>query len=105
MNKIKNFDIAEYLDSEEMIQAYLAEVLKDGDKSELMRAVEQIVRARSRIGSAMDTGINHNEQICDDITPERLEYFQELAENTELVNLVRERKANGDFISVNIDDL
>ena len=105
MSKIKNFDIAEYLDSEEMIQAYLAEVLKDGDESEFMRALEHIARARSMIESAMDTDINHNEQVCDDITPKCLEYFQELAENAELVQLVQERKENGDFLAVNIDDL
>lgn len=55
--KTKNFDIAEYLDNEEVIQAYLAEVLKEGDQAEFMRALGHIARARSMNELAQKTGL------------------------------------------------
>ena len=38
------FDVAEWLDSEEMILEYLEQVLADGDAEEIFRAIEQIER-------------------------------------------------------------
>lgn len=49
--------------------------------------------------------LNRNQPAFYCITPELFEYFQELAENAELLQLAQERKANGDFIMVNIDEL
>lgn len=36
---LKPFDVAEYLDSEEMIAAYLSEVLESGDTNEFISAL------------------------------------------------------------------
>jgi len=49
--------------------------------------------------------LNRNQPAFYCVTPELFEYFQELAENAELVQLAQERKANGKIIAVNIDDL
>ena len=35
INELKDFDISQYLDSKEIRDEYLAQVLKDGDKDEL----------------------------------------------------------------------
>lgn len=54
---ISEFDIAEYLDSEEMIQAYLSQVIADGDQEEFFRALGHIARARSMTELAEKTGL------------------------------------------------
>ena len=40
------YDIANYLDSDEMIHEYFSQVLEDGDAEEIVRALEHIARAR-----------------------------------------------------------
>ena len=54
---ISRFDIAEYLDSEEMIQAYLSQVIEEGDPQEFLRALGHIARARSMSELAEKTGL------------------------------------------------
>ncbi|MDG2961701.1 type II toxin-antitoxin system Phd/YefM family antitoxin [Exercitatus varius] len=49
--------------------------------------------------------LNRNQPAFYCVTPELFEYFQELAENAELFALAEERKANGQFVAVNLDDL
>ena len=43
----KDFDISQYLDSKEIRDEYLAQVLKDGDKDELSQALENIEKAKN----------------------------------------------------------
>ena len=43
----KDFDISEYLDNKEIKDEYLAQVLKDGDKEELLEAFENIEKAKT----------------------------------------------------------
>lgn len=43
--KTTKFDIAEYLDSEEMIAEYLNTVLEDGESSDLVVAIGHIAKA------------------------------------------------------------
>ena len=45
--ELKDFDISEYLDSKEIKDEYLAQVLKDGDKDELSQALENIEKAKT----------------------------------------------------------
>ena len=45
--ELKNFDISEYLDSKEIKDEYLAQVLKDGDKDELSEALANIEKSKS----------------------------------------------------------
>jgi hypothetical protein len=44
--KLYKFDVAEFLDSEEMISAYLAEVFVDGTNVEKRAALADVARAR-----------------------------------------------------------
>lgn len=43
--KITKFDIADYLDSEEMIAEYLNTILENGDSSDLIVAIGHIAKA------------------------------------------------------------
>ena len=40
------FDVAQYLDSKEMIAEYLSQVLSDGDTNELLEAIGNIAKAK-----------------------------------------------------------
>ena len=43
----KDFDISQYLDSKEIRDEYLAQVLKDGDKDEISQALANIEKTKS----------------------------------------------------------
>jgi DNA-binding phage protein len=47
INELKDFDISEYLDNKEIKDEYLAQVLKDGDKDELLEALENIEKSKT----------------------------------------------------------
>ena len=47
INELKDFDISQYLDSKEIRDEYLAQVLKDGDKDELSEALKNIEKAKT----------------------------------------------------------
>ena len=51
------FDVAKYLDSEEMIAAYLASVMEDDDPALLAAALGDVARARGMTQLARDTGL------------------------------------------------
>lgn len=51
------FDIAEYLDSEEMITSYLAAVFQDGDAAEIREALGHVARAKGMAGIAEQAGV------------------------------------------------
>ena len=46
--KLKTFDVADYLDNEEMIAAYLAEAATSGDPALIRAAHRAVARARAR---------------------------------------------------------
>jgi hypothetical protein len=46
INELKDFKISEYLDNKEIKDEYLAQVLKDGDKDELLEALKNIEKAK-----------------------------------------------------------
>ncbi len=52
------FDLADYLDSEEMIAEYLNTVLEDGDSSDLIVAIGHIARAIGMTKIAEKTGMS-----------------------------------------------
>jgi len=54
--KLRDFDIAKYLDNNETIAEYLNQILKDGDMDELLSAIKDIAKAK---------GLNQNTQILD----------------------------------------
>lgn len=52
------FDIADYLDSKEMIAEYLNEVLEEGDDSEIITAIGNIAKAIGMTKIAEETGLS-----------------------------------------------
>ena len=57
MNTTK-FDIADYLDDDEMIQEYLNTVLEDGDSQDIITAVGHIAKAIGMSKIAEQTGLS-----------------------------------------------
>jgi probable addiction module antidote protein len=53
-----SFDIADYLDSNEMIAQYLNTVLEDGDNSDLIQAIGHIAKAIGMTKIAEETGMS-----------------------------------------------
>ena len=56
--KFAKFDIADYLDSEEALSAYLSAVMDEGDPDLLLAALGDIARARGMAKLAEDSGLN-----------------------------------------------
>jgi len=52
------FDIADYLDSNEMIAEYLNTVLEEGDNSDIIRAIGHIAKAIGMTKIAEETGLS-----------------------------------------------
>jgi len=55
--ELETFDVAKYLDSQEVIAEYLSQILADGDLDELMLAIGEIAKAKGMIQVAKDTGL------------------------------------------------
>ncbi len=53
----KPFDVAEILDSEERISAYLEEAFESTDAREIASAIGDVVRSRTLSGIARNTGL------------------------------------------------
>ncbi len=56
--KTSKFDIAEYLDDEEMIQEYLNAVLEEGDSKEIVVALGHIAKAIGMTKIAEQSGLS-----------------------------------------------
>lgn len=54
---ITEFDLADYLDSDEMIAEYLSQVLAEGDTEELLQAIGHVAKARGMTQIAKDSGL------------------------------------------------
>jgi probable addiction module antidote protein len=52
------FDIADYLDSKEMIAEYLNIVLEEGDNSEVIKAIGHVAKAIGMTKIAEETGMS-----------------------------------------------
>lgn len=52
------FDIADYLDSNEMIAEYLNEILEDGDENEIITAIGNIAKTIGMTKIAEETGLS-----------------------------------------------
>ena len=55
---LKDFDIANYLDNNEIIASYLSGILKDGDIEEFLEALDEIARAKGMSEVAKKSGLN-----------------------------------------------
>ena len=58
LEKLKEFDLAEYLETEEVITAYLNLVLEEGDAGELAHALGICARAKGMSEIAKASGIS-----------------------------------------------
>ena len=56
-SKIKPYDAAEYLETEDDMAAYLQAALEDGDPALVIHALGNIARARGMTQIARDTGL------------------------------------------------
>jgi probable addiction module antidote protein len=57
IDDLPEFDMADYLDSDEAVAEYLSQVLTDGDDGELAQALGHIAEARGMTRIAKDAGI------------------------------------------------
>jgi probable addiction module antidote protein len=55
--EITKWDAAEYLDNDETIAGYLAEVFESGDQKHIVHALNTVARARGMTQIAKDAGI------------------------------------------------
>ena len=58
MQKVTKFDIAEYLDNDEMIKEYLNTVLEEGDSKDIIAALGYIAKALGMSKIAEETGLS-----------------------------------------------
>jgi probable addiction module antidote protein len=54
---VTKWDAAEYLDNDETIAAYLADVMESGDREHIVHALNTVARARGMSQIARDAGI------------------------------------------------
>lgn len=57
VEKVSNFDVSEYLDSEESIAAYLSAIIEENDPKLLLAAISDIAKARGMAKIASDSGL------------------------------------------------
>ena len=58
MTKIEPFDVADYLDSPEMIAAYVTEALESGDAALIAMAIGAVARAKGMTDIAEKAGLS-----------------------------------------------
>ena len=57
MTKLSSFDVADYLDNEEVISEYLSVALEDPDPDMFLMAVRNVARAKGMSQLAKDSGL------------------------------------------------
>ena len=67
--KTKKYDVAEYLETEEDMAAYLQAAFEDGDPALVIHALGNIARARGMSQIARDTGLRR-ESLYKALSPE-----------------------------------
>jgi len=55
--EITDFNMSDYLDSDEAIAEYITQVLADGDMKEFLRALSYIAKAKGMTEVSKDTGL------------------------------------------------
>ena len=56
--EVTEFDMSDYLDSDEAIAEYITQVLADGDTKEFLRAISYIARAKGMTEVSKETGLS-----------------------------------------------
>jgi len=57
IERTSEFDLSDYLDSDEAISKYITQVLEDGDTKELLRALSYIAKAKGMSEVAQKAGV------------------------------------------------
>ncbi len=73
--KLINFDVSEYLDSEESIAAYLSSIIEEGDLQLLLAAISDVAKARGMSKIASDSGLGR-ESLYKALKPESKPRFE-----------------------------
>lgn len=60
MEKLTEFDMAEYLDTEELQRGYLDYNAKDGTPEDLLNAIKTVARAKGMTKTAKEAGITRD---------------------------------------------
>ena len=68
MTKLSTFDVADYLDNEEIISEYLSVALEDPDPDMFLMAVRNVARAKGMSQLAKDSGLGR-ESLYKALTP------------------------------------
>jgi probable addiction module antidote protein len=68
MTKLTTFDVADFLDNEEVISEYLSVALEDPDPDILLMAVRNVARAKGMSQLAKDSGLGR-ESLYKALTP------------------------------------
>ena len=84
--KTTPFVLSEYLDSEEMIQEYFAQVMADGDADEIISALGHIARARGMTMVAKESGLSR-ESLYKALAPGALPRFDTILKVTRALGL------------------
>ena len=58
IKKTTKFDIAEYLDDDEMVTEYLNNVLEEGDTTDIISALGHVAKAQGMTKIAQETGLS-----------------------------------------------
>ena len=58
MEKLTKFDVAEYLDTDELQTLYLDEVAKENDSAAFIKAIDTVARAKGMTKTAKEAGIS-----------------------------------------------
>ncbi len=58
MEKLTEFDVAEYLDTDELQILYLDEAAKENDPAALIKAIDTVARAKGMTKTAKEAGIS-----------------------------------------------
>ncbi len=58
IKRTTKFDIAEYLENDEMMAEYLNSVLEDGDSADILTAIGHIAKAKGMTKIAAETGLS-----------------------------------------------
>ena len=58
MEKLTKFDVAEYLDADELQTLYLDEAAKENDPAALIKAIDTVARAKGMTKTAKEAGIS-----------------------------------------------
>ena len=73
--KVTNFDVSEYLATEESIASYLSSVIEEGDSRLLLAAISDVAKARGMAKIASDSGLGR-ESLYKALKPESKPRFE-----------------------------